>query len=40
MAKAQKKEGFGELFKTVVYALLIAGIFRSFLFQHLQRFLL
>lgn len=33
MAKAQKKEGFGELFKTVVYALLIAGIFRSFLFQ-------
>ncbi len=30
---AKKKESFGELVKTIVYALLIAGIFRSFLFQ-------
>jgi signal peptidase I len=32
-ARTKKKEGFGELVKTVVYALLIAGIFRSLLFQ-------
>jgi signal peptidase I len=30
---AKKKESFGELVKTVVYALLIAGVFRSLLFQ-------
>lgn len=33
MRMAKKKEGLGELLKTVVYALLIAGAFRSFLFQ-------
>jgi signal peptidase I len=33
MAKARKKEGFGDLLKTVVYALLIAGVFRTVLFQ-------
>jgi signal peptidase I len=33
MAQAKKKEGAGELFKTVVYALLIAGLFRTILFQ-------
>ena len=33
MAKAKKKEGFGELLKTVVYALVIAGLFRTILFQ-------
>ena len=33
MAKAKKKDGLGELVKTVVYALLIAGVFRTFLFQ-------
>ncbi len=33
MAKAEKKEGFWELLKTIVYALLIAAVFRSFLFQ-------
>jgi signal peptidase I len=32
-AKAKKKEGFGELLKTIVYALLIAGVFRTILFQ-------
>jgi signal peptidase I len=32
-ARTKKKEGLGELIKTVVYALLIAGIFRSLLFQ-------
>jgi signal peptidase I len=30
---AKKKESVGELIKTVVYALLIAGVFRSLLFQ-------
>ena len=30
---AKKKESLGELVKTIVYALLIAGVFRSFLFQ-------
>ncbi len=33
MAKTKKKEGFGELLKTIVYALLIAGVFRTILFQ-------
>ncbi len=33
MAKTKKKEGFGELLKTIVYALLIAGVFRTLLFQ-------
>ncbi|MFN3613655.1 MAG: signal peptidase I [Rubrimonas sp.] len=33
MAKAKKKEGLGELLKTIVYALLIAGVFRTVLFQ-------
>jgi signal peptidase I len=33
MAKAKKKEGFGEFLKTIVYALLIAGVFRTLLFQ-------
>ncbi|MGR3782823.1 MAG: signal peptidase I [Albimonas sp.] len=33
MAKAPKKDGLWELVKTVVYALLIAGVFRSLLFQ-------
>jgi signal peptidase I len=35
MAKAHKKkrEGLGELLKTIVYALLIAGLFRTILFQ-------
>jgi len=33
MAKAKKKDGLGELVKTVVYALLIAGVFRTFFFQ-------
>jgi signal peptidase I len=33
MAKTKKKEGLGELFKTIVYALLIAGVFRTVLFQ-------
>lgn len=33
MAKAKKKESVGDLFMTVVYALLIAGIFRTVLFQ-------
>lgn len=33
MATAKKKEGFGELLKTIVYALLIAGVFRTVLFQ-------
>jgi signal peptidase I len=32
-AKAKKKEGLGELLKTIVYALLIAGAFRTILFQ-------
>lgn len=32
-AKTKKKEGFGELLKTIVYALLIAGVFRTILFQ-------
>ena len=32
-AKTKKKEGFGELLKTIVYALLIAGVFRTVLFQ-------
>ncbi|NSX53933.1 signal peptidase I [Parasulfitobacter algicola] len=31
--KAAKKDGFNETLKTVFYALLIAGIFRSFFFQ-------
>ncbi|WOI56646.1 signal peptidase I [Palleronia sp. LCG004] len=33
MAKAEKKEGIFETVKTVVYALLIAGIFRTLFFQ-------
>ncbi len=33
MAKAKKREGFGEFLKTIVYALLIAGVFRTLLFQ-------
>ena len=34
MAKSSKKsEGIGETIKTVVYALLIAGIFRTLFFQ-------
>ncbi|MGF1660761.1 MAG: signal peptidase I [Rubrimonas sp.] len=33
MAKAKKREGFGELLKTIVYALLIAAAFRTVLFQ-------
>ena len=33
MAKARKREGFGELLKTIVYALVIAGLFRTILFQ-------
>lgn len=33
MAKAKKKESLGDLFMTVVYALVIAGIFRTVLFQ-------
>ena len=33
MAKTKKKEGFGELLKTIVYALLIAAVFRTVLFQ-------
>lgn len=33
MAKAEKKEGVLETIKTVVYALLIAGIFRTLFFQ-------
>ncbi len=32
-AKAQKRDGFLETVKTVVYALLIAGVFRTFFFQ-------
>jgi signal peptidase I len=32
-AKPAKKESWGEIVKTVVYALLIAGVIRSFLFQ-------
>lgn len=32
-AKAKRKEGFVELLKTIVYALLIAGLFRTILFQ-------
>jgi signal peptidase I len=33
MAKARRKQGFVELLKTIVYALLIAGLFRTILFQ-------
>ncbi|MGP6086953.1 signal peptidase I [Antarctobacter jejuensis] len=33
MAKEEKKGGIVETIKTVVYALLIAGVFRTFLFQ-------
>ena len=33
MAKEEKKGGLWETVKTIVYALLIAGIFRTFLFQ-------
>jgi signal peptidase I len=33
MAKAKKKESVGDLFLTVIYALVIAGIFRTVLFQ-------
>ncbi len=33
MAKEEKKGGLVETIKTVVYALLIAGVFRTFLFQ-------
>jgi signal peptidase I len=33
MARTKKREGFGELLKTIVYALLIAGVFRTLLFQ-------
>ncbi len=33
MAKQEKKGGIVETIKTVVYALLIAGVFRTFLFQ-------
>ncbi|MCK0169384.1 signal peptidase I [Jannaschia sp. S6380] len=33
MAKAEKKEGFLETIKTVVWALLIAGVFRTLFFQ-------
>ncbi|MEM1315062.1 MAG: signal peptidase I [Pseudomonadota bacterium] len=33
MARAKKKDGLGELLKTIVYALLIAGVFRTFFFQ-------
>ena len=33
MSKTKKKEGFGELLKTIIYALLIAGLFRTILFQ-------
>ncbi|MBJ3763610.1 signal peptidase I [Maribius pontilimi] len=33
MAKAEKKEGVFETVKTIVYALLIAGIFRTLFFQ-------
>ncbi|MBN7785444.1 signal peptidase I [Ponticoccus gilvus] len=33
MAKAEKKGGIVETVKTIVYALLIAGVFRTFLFQ-------
>jgi signal peptidase I len=32
-ARTGKKDGFGELVKTIVYALLIAGLFRTILFQ-------
>ncbi|MEM7490527.1 MAG: signal peptidase I, partial [Pseudomonadota bacterium] len=32
-AKAEKKEGILETVKTVVWALLIAGIFRTLFFQ-------
>jgi signal peptidase I len=31
--KTKKKEGLGEFLKTIVYALLIAGVFRTLLFQ-------
>ena len=30
---AEKKDGFGETIKTIVYALLIAGVFRTLFFQ-------
>ena len=33
MAKAEKKEGIFETVKTIVYALLIAGVFRTLFFQ-------
>ncbi|ETA50483.1 signal peptidase I [Ponticoccus alexandrii] len=33
MAKEEKKGGIVETIKTIVYALLIAGVFRTFLFQ-------
>ncbi len=33
MARGRKREGIGELVKTIVYALLIAGVFRTLLFQ-------
>jgi signal peptidase I len=33
MAKDEQKNGFVETIKTIVYALLIAGVFRTFLFQ-------
>jgi signal peptidase I len=33
MAKEEKKGGLWETVKTIVYALLIAGVFRTFLFQ-------
>ncbi len=33
MAKEEKKSGIWETIKTIVYALLIAGVFRTFLFQ-------
>lgn len=33
MARSRKKDGPWELVKTIVYALLIAGVFRTFLFQ-------
>ncbi|MEQ8365191.1 MAG: signal peptidase I, partial [Roseicyclus sp.] len=33
MAAEAKKDGIGETIKTVVYALLIAGVFRTLFFQ-------
>ena len=33
MAKPKKKEGFFETIKTIVFALILAGIFRTLFFQ-------